>query len=73
MLAYGARGDAWFDALAAGGSPGHVVTKPEAMQLASTLRKLMSSPALSSPPFAPMVERLGGLVGIIEGAASALD
>jgi len=73
MLAYGACGDAWFDATLSGAAPSRLVRKSEGLQLASTLRKLMRSPAMSTPACAKMVERLSSLTERIEAAAASLD
>ena len=45
MLSYGAKGDAWFDSLQAGGSPGALVSKEQATQLAETRALLMTCQA----------------------------
>ena len=72
MLAYGAKGDAWFDALQSGGTPGALVSKQQATLLAEALRSLITSPAMSAAPLAAMVERLNGLLATIETAAAGL-
>ena len=72
MLSYGAKGDAWFDSLQAGGSPGALVSKEQATQLAETLRAISTSPFMAAPVFASMVERCNGIIGTIEAAAAGL-
>ena len=72
MLAYGAKGDAWFDSLQSGGKPNALVSKQQAAQFAAALRGLITSKAMSAAPFGMMVERLNGLLATIEAAAAGL-
>lgn len=73
MLAYGAKGDAWFDAQTAGESPKPLVKKAEAMALAAALRKLATSPAMAGDAYSAMTGRISALAETVEGAAEALE
>jgi len=72
MLAYGSRGDEWFDTVAAGGTPAPLVTRSEAERLCAAMRRLSSSAAMAPEAFQPMVQRLEALAGCVETAAAAL-
>jgi hypothetical protein len=73
MLAYGAKGDAWFDAARAGGPTEHLVPRADGVMLAGALRKLAASTTLAPAPCAKMVERLTRLAERVEAAAAELD
>ena len=72
MLEYAQKGDSWHDSLVAGRSVEPLVHKADAAGLASAIRGLCGSPALSASQYADMVGRLTGLAARIEEAVAAL-
>lgn len=72
MLAYGRKGDVWFDQGANGGAPPPLVRKSDAAALVTAMRALCASPAMSAAQYSEMVARIEGFAKQIEGAAAAL-
>ena len=72
MLEYAQKGDSWHDSTSTGKSAEPLVRKTDAAGLASTIRRLCGSPALSASQYADMVGRLTGFAARVEEAMTAL-